>query len=230
MTAKYIRSIINRLNKGTLSERLFLRPLKNNVDFGYYWDEKPSPKNPSLSRSGPYKFYFIRDEGKQYVSAVLDMTHDLHWYVLPKHRKAGYLGKALQNLILPHLFQSRDEQHITISRYHLSNQQIADSEAVAFRAGFKTTGEAKYLLTKKDFGNKRMTLNRPNGINEERLEELKMRINDLSQSLWRIQTEAEVCLGVSSKTEAMYEVVHKISSLSIKLEDAIWDFKNTANK
>lgn len=64
----------------------------------------------------PYTIFFIRNDSKEYVGAVLDMHINLHWYIAEKHRGNKYLATALRETILPYIFtkSGRGEQEITI--------------------------------------------------------------------------------------------------------------------
>ena len=229
MTEAHLKSIINKLNKKQLTEQLFLRPVKANVELGYYWDEKPKPTMSIASGDGPYQFYFIKNEDNRYIGLVLDMSRDLHWYILPQFRKQGYLSKALSEVILPHLFQSRKKHRITINTYQLTDKNAEASEAVALRTGFKPIGGMEYLLDKKDFKKIKIAPVKTNGISDERLEILRKKINYLSRSLWVVQNEVEMGLGKSPCTDKLGDLVDEIRKHTWKLEDAVWDFKDINN-
>lgn len=226
MTEKQLKSIIDRLNKGKLKEQLFLRPLVANVDFAYYWNEKPTPEISICSGDGPYKFYFVRDSDGRHVGCVLDMTSDLHWYILPIYRKNGYLSNALKSDILPHLFKTKKEQRITIDQSALDEKDAEASLAVAIRLGFISIGGMEYILQKKHFKPLRLKEERPNGMKDERLEIMRKRANYLSRSLWQLSNETEAGFGKSKYTIGMEKLVEEIRKLTWMLEDAFWEYEN----
>lgn len=61
------------------------------------------------------------------------------------------------------------------------------------------------------------------------IQELRKQINYLSRSLWAIQTEVEMKLGISDYSEDLAELVHEIRSHTWKLEDAWWQSKDVNN-
>ncbi|GGG35498.1 GNAT family N-acetyltransferase [Hymenobacter glacieicola] len=80
-------------------------------------------------------FYLIRHAG-EYAAAIQDAeAGDLHWVVAPAFRGKGILPPALQKAVLPHLFQSREWQQVTISR-GVAGDFFEASKQVARKAGF----------------------------------------------------------------------------------------------
>jgi len=73
------------------------------------------------------------------------MINDLHWYMLPRFRKKGYLSKSLKSTILPYLFYEREEQEISIDIKKIGERNYYSSKRVAELLGFKKieTGQQK---------------------------------------------------------------------------------------
>jgi hypothetical protein len=226
MTEQYLKSTLVKLNKGTLIDQFFLRQLKSNVELGFLWDEKPHPTMEVCFGDGPYNLYVIKNEDGLYVGAVLDMSQDLHWFILPAFRKKGYLTNALKEVILPHLFQNRTEQKITVDTYRLSDKNVEASESVSLAVGFEPIGAMEYLLKAGDYAKTKVIAAKPKGLSDERLMILRKRLNYLSRSLWTIENEVEVSLGKTAYTEDVHKLVESIHKHTWKLEDAVWDFKN----
>ena len=229
MTDRHLIKLIKRLNSSNSNELIHLRPLSKHVDFAKVWTEKPRTTDNISYPDCAYNIYFIKNEKGLYIATVLDMNHDLHWLVLKEHRGNGYLTNALRKTILPHLFQDRDEQRVTINEYHIGSSNYNSSEKVAINLGFVKTEEKEdkneYLLSKENY--KSIPYN--DGVNteitEDRLNVLKKQINYLSRSLWVIQTEVEMKLGDSDYSEELLELVKEIKKHTYKLEDAWWQNK-----
>jgi hypothetical protein len=137
MRDNVIRSILNRLNKGTHKDIIFTKPLSQEVDYGHAWLKYPSPEDSVVGHGEiPYRFYFIKNRSCKYIGAVLDMNHDLHWYVLPAFRMQGHIFHAMQNTILKDLARDRSYQIITINRSSLSEKNFNSSSALAYKLGF----------------------------------------------------------------------------------------------
>ena len=225
MTNKFLKSLIDKLNANNTHELIQLRPLTDSVDFAKVWVDKPKPTDKIFRPDGPYSFYFIKNENGIYVAAVLDMSHDLHWFVLPKFRGNGYLTKAMKEVILFHLFQDRAEQRITIDEFQIGTKNFMASENVALNLGFVKNGEdsdSEYILTIDKYQTENYIDGQNSGISKERMEELKKQINYLARSLWVIQTEIEMKLGDLDYSDDLKELVDEIKNHTWKFEDAWW--------
>ncbi len=115
MTEREIRKYIDLLNDGKAGESIFTRQISKTVEVAKVWPDQPKMTDKIIGNFGSYRFFFIKNEFNEYVGAVLDMYQDLHWYIVPKCRKHGYLTTALRESILPYLFyDERESQRITI--------------------------------------------------------------------------------------------------------------------
>jgi hypothetical protein len=103
MTDETISYIIDLINNDISHERcIFLRPLTENVLVGIVWVSK---SNGELYKTNGVDMFFIQNDEKQVISAILDMgEQDLHVFVKPKFRGNGHLAIALKETILPYLF------------------------------------------------------------------------------------------------------------------------------
>ena len=89
MTNEALQKLIDDLNNKskTTKSLIYLRPLTPNVDFAKVWINRPKITDNISSADGFKRFYFIKNEINVYVAVVLDMYSDLHWYIVPEHRK-----------------------------------------------------------------------------------------------------------------------------------------------
>ncbi|KAB7685803.1 hypothetical protein GBN24_16760 [Plesiomonas shigelloides] len=119
MTNEQLESYIDSLNQNQITDYIFRTMLTKEVDLAKVWTELP---NGNISNQGSYDIYFIKNFNNTYVAAVLDMHHDLHVFVKAEHRKKGYLSKAINEVILPHLAcNGRDKQKITFEDKKMGN-------------------------------------------------------------------------------------------------------------
>jgi hypothetical protein len=228
MTDKFLKSLIDRLNANNTQGLFHLRPLNDRVEFAKVWVNKPKPTDNISRPDGPYSFYFIKNENGIYVAVVLDMSHDLHWYVLQKYRRNGHLTKAMKEVILFHIFQDREEQRITIKEFQIGTKNFKASENVARNLGFIKNGEdsdSEYILTIDKYQTENYIDGQNSEISKERMEELKKQVNYLARSLWVIQTEIEMKLGDLDYAEELKELVDEVKNHTWKLEDAWWKSK-----
>ncbi len=225
MTNEYLKSLIDKLNKNKTYGLIHLRPLSATVDFAKVWKKKPKPTDDISYPDGPDNFYFIKNSEGLYVATVLDMDYDLHWFVQYKHRRKGHLTKAMEETILSHLFQDRDEQRISIDKNKISKKNFLSSQKIASKLGFVTVNDKYLILTK----NKFQINNNINGINTnlsiERMKELKKQINYLRRSLWFIHSEVEMKLGDNDFTKEFLDLIYELKDQAELLEAVWWESK-----
>lgn len=226
MTNKYLKSLIDKLNKNKAGGLIHLRPLSETVDFAKVWTEKPKPVDNISHPDGPYKFYFIKNLNGLFVATVLDMGRDLHWFVNNKYRQQGHLSKAMKETILFHLFQDRDEQRVTIDKNQIGEKDFESSQNVALSLGFVKAGNSDYILTSSKYKTENFIYGQNTQLTEERLNELKKQINYLGRSLWVIHSEIEMKLGDTDYAEGLKELVDEIKKNTWGLENAWWESKN----
>ena len=212
MTDQQLESLIDSLNNNTAGELIFLTPLSTLVEYGKAWAMKPCP---TLASYQPQKIYCIKNDEGIYVAVVLDAGNDLYWLVSKQYRRQGHLPKALQEIILPHIFQYRREQRITINKHVLDEGCVTAATKIAVKAGFVKAGGDTEVSTyhvqhtgqviDKNFKEPGNTV-----IPKERIVALKKQINFISQSLLLVQTEIEIKRGVSKYSEKLKELCNDI--------------------
>lgn len=103
-------------------------------------------------------FYLIKNNCNQIVGVVYDMIYDLHWYIVPKYRKLGYLSNTLKTELIPYLFTKKNKIYITISKgINFHKESLSVAKKVGFNLVLKSKEyndlgvTYKYVLTKKRF-------------------------------------------------------------------------------
>jgi hypothetical protein len=221
MTNREIAKYIKLLNQGKGKETIFLRKLNDNVELAKVWEGIPKQYEKINHNSGPYTFFFIKDELNKYVGAVVDMFHDLHWYITPFYRRKGHLTNALRTAILPYLFKYIDEQKISINKRDIGRTNYKNSKRVAELLGFKLIdseyGVDSFILSESDFNWEFNTLSEKNYIiDKDRLLLLSKKANYVSNILWMIQNELEMAYNDSLELD---EYVSEIRKYVWKIED-----------
>lgn len=227
MTDRYLRSLIDRLNKKGPGELIFLRPLSDRVTYAKVWIRKTKIIDEIDYSNVPYDFYFIKNEEGFYVATVLDMKTNLHWFVLPHFRKQGHLTRGLRETILYHIFQDEDrtEQRITIDEVAIGQKIFLASESVAKSLGFVKINQefkSEYILKRELYTTDEYLHGLDTEIDEKRLNDLKKSIDSIYRSLWIIQTEIEMKLGFTEYSEELKRLVNEIKNHKIKIQDAWW--------
>jgi len=212
MTDQQLESLIDSLNNNTAGELIFLTPLSSLVEYGKVWTMKPCLR---LDSYHPQKIYCIKNGAGVYVAVVLDADNNLYWLVSKQYRRQGHLPTALQEIILPHIFQYRKEQKITINEQVLDEGCFIAASKIAVKAGFvKTAGDTEVATyhvqhtgqpIDKNFKEPGNTV-----ISKQRIVALKKQINFISQSLLLVQTEIEIKRGVSKYSEKLKELCNDI--------------------
>ncbi|MEK6303385.1 MAG: hypothetical protein AABO41_21965 [Acidobacteriota bacterium] len=111
MKNEQIEKLIDDLNAGQMVDRVFRTKLAPTVEYARVWLDEPTGK---AGNEGSYEFYFVMTGAGICVGAVLDMVSDFHVFVKEDHRKKGHLSKAMNEIILPYLYQQgRKEQLVT---------------------------------------------------------------------------------------------------------------------
>ena len=225
MSEKQLNKILNDLNKNIakIKKLMFIRPLSENIDYAIFWNEEARIQLKKSSCFIPNKCYLIKDDEKNYVGIVLDMSHDLHWYIKKEHRENGFLTKSLKGVILPHLLDIREEQQITISKRVIGEKIFAASEKVAISCGFnlfKVENDKHYYSLKREELKEHPIIEGNNTLmSEERMLELKRTFSFMAHKLKMIEAEIELHTGDESFSEDIGELSSKMNSYSILIED-----------
>jgi RimJ/RimL family protein N-acetyltransferase len=227
MTEQNIQQIINSFNSPQKDIFIAYQEIGRNVVFAKVWDKETYRNLGSIK---PYQFYLILNDAKSAIGAVLDMDQDLHWYIEPDSRKQGYLTRALQSTILPHLARTRKRQEISISRDDIGDANFKASETVARKCGFRKLREEKnQLVFVQSLTKYRQTPIKVKhaGLDFEELTELRKDINEITARLAQIQATVAMQLGESRYTRELQKTVDLLSRYRIvRLEDALDYFKN----
>ena len=226
MTDKTIQVIINHFNRENPQTFIAAHSIGENVEYGVVWEDIDFNKLGDVS---PYRFYFIKNGKGKCIGAVLDMNRDLHWYIDPIARKKGFLINALTQVILPHLARIRKEQHITINRDDIGEENFEASLKTANKAGFTLVGEmaSKIECSQKLFKYRKVLLKESHpGISYEKMVKQREKMNVVIGNLWQIKSEVEMKLGESKLTREMDRYIEKLQLYrSLKLDDAVYDFE-----
>jgi hypothetical protein len=110
MTHELIESIIDSVSDPAARNRIFMRPLRDNVWTAHVWLNEPQ----GFCGQDGYKFYFIYNESDCVAAVFVMGTCDLHCFVKESFRRNGIMSRALKDIILPHLFlDGRCKQKVT---------------------------------------------------------------------------------------------------------------------
>jgi len=224
MTEREIRKYIDRLNKGIANESIFSRQINKNVEVAKVWPEQSIMRDDIVEDCVSYRFFFIKNELNEYIGAVLDMHNDLHWYIIPKSRKRGYLTTALKESILPYLFyEERDSLRITINYGAIGEKNYFNSKNVAINLGFKPINdiETEFELNREDFKWDLENLAEINSqINKERFEELRKRLVSTYRTLYKISDELLMAFDNDNELKEVANEVRK----------HLWKIENLENE
>ncbi len=224
MTDKYIIKLINKLNRFPNYKDCVKVGISKNVELAHIWY-----KEGFSDSHVPYTYFLIKDNNK-YIGAVLDMTHDLHWVVLPKHRKKGHLSKALKHVILPYLLEETDrlEQKISINRNQIGEINYHNSLRVALNIGFKQIDEENLVFDYNSLDEDEYQLDyNHKGLTRK---ELDFEINELqkiAKKLNKISSKIEFAFGKEIEEyskPSLNDTANKVAYLKEVFKDMKYDF------
>lgn len=224
MTDKYIIKLINKLNRFPNYKDCVKVGIGKNVELAHIWYQS------GFSDSHvPYTYFLIKDNDN-YIGAVLDMTHDLHWVILPKHRKKGHLSKALKQVILPYLLEETDrlEQKISINRNQIGEINYQNSLRVALNIGFKQINEENLVFDYNSLDEDEYQLDyNHKGLTRK---ELDFEINELqkiAKKLNKISSKIEFAFGKEIEEyskPSLNDTANKVAYLKEVFKDMKYDF------
>lgn len=222
MTEAKIIKILNQLNRYPNLKDCVKLELSKNIELAHIWSN-----NIHL----PQTYFFIK-ENETYVGAVLDMTTDLHWVILPKYRKKGHLSRALNQVILPYIFEElpRTEQKISIKRYEIGEKNYRDSVRVALGVGFKAINEEDFIINYKSIDYEDIKLDcKYKGLSDFELEKINDEIIKIAKQLNIIGTKIEFAFGREIEEYSkptIYNTVARVASLKMVFKDMQQDFND----
>ena len=210
MTNENIEDIIDSLNRKDTNDLVFASDLSQAVDISKVWTSLPEG---NIGNESSYLFYLVKNIEGIYVAAVLDMENDLHVFVKSDHRKKGYLSRAMNEVILPHLFQEgRKSQRITFE-----NPIIG--EYVTRNWGFTITGEGVAEKDLSCYENEVKILPKLRKIDREEFKLIKRKIDRARLYLIMASEHVESICGKGKDAE-LGKLAHDI----LWLDDGVLNF------
>lgn len=222
MTDETISYIIDLINNDVSHERcIFLRPLSDKVLVGIVWVSK---SNGELYKNDGVDMFFIKNEEKQVVSAVLDMgEQDLHVFVKPECRGNGHLAIALKETILPYLFSmGRERQNITFQ----SNKARRHAALV----GFQLTSDSSAVIYPKDLPQIPTISPGTTSPSEIQKERIKQRIRMASDLLKIARDDLQTSFGENDEWEELDTMSRDVANSAWSVHDLWQDYEERLRK
>lgn len=227
MSDQQFKAILDSLNKGKKDVLFFTRPLTAQVDLANGWMTSKYPNGRKPTYHGPGRYYLIREANfGRYIGLVADGSQfELHWYILPAFRGKGHMYAAMDNIILPHLFQdNREEQRISIDSNRLTPKNFKASNLLAKKLGFKSQSEDNgkniYTLTPENYQSSDYFDGQLADFDQHTAESLREKVSHHFTQLKIIQSELEMKLGL---TDEVLSVKDDIDSLRYCFDDLFVD-------
>lgn len=223
MSEESIISIINKLNRFPNYKNCIKLSINKNVELAHIWI------NNSFYRNNPQTFFLIKNDFG-YVGAVLDMKIDLHWVIIPKHRKKGYLTNALKEAIIPYLFNitEREEINISINDLEIGKKNYEASMRTALKVGFKKVDDKNFLLEKHDFdfSNEELDI-KYKGLSDGGIEDICKELKAIAKKVSVINSKIELFMGQSSSNymkPSLDDISFKLSYFTSLIDDIKHDY------
>ena len=218
MTDETIEKLIDSLNHSEAPDLIFLRPLTDKVFIGRVWTKRP---DGSVCNEDSYTMFFIRNQRKTFVAAILDMgKKDLHVFVKLKHREKGYLADALRNVVLPFLFASdRKEQQITF--------RTEQAKHHAQIVGFKFLTDSAGVITPDDLPMLSASSPKVVPLSGKQVERIKQRIREAAALLRIVRDEVQTAFG-DDEASKLHSAAADAEDLAFDIGD-LWDDKKSSS-
>lgn len=212
MTNETIESVIDSINDGSSVDRIFPRPLIDNVAIAKVWPEYP--KGVTFGEEG-YNFYLVYSEDRRCVAAILSMGPDnLHVYVKEEYRRQGIMTRALRDVVLPHLLRNtQTEQRVTFN--------AIESRGMLEKAGFTIMDDGRAVITAQQCKTVNFAADALLPFPEERMKALKTRLA-IAASLVKMSCEEMELYNGNELRDYEEAVMDSILCLRTLVEDAWW--------
>lgn len=213
MTNETIELVIDNVNDGSGTDRIFLRPLIENVTIAKVWPEYP--KGVAFNEAG-YDVYFVYSDDRRCVAAILDMgPDDLHVFVKQESRRQGIMTRALRDVVLPHLLRNRrTEQRVTFNSM--------ESRGLLQKAGFTITDDGHAVITAQQCEKVNFVDAALLPFLEDRKEALKKRLGTAAGLMKMACEEMELILGSDELCLEIEATMDSIWDIRSRVEDAWW--------
>lgn len=226
MTDKSIIQLIGKLNRYPDFKDCIKVGIGTNVELAHIWYKDGFSDNHI-----PYTYFLIK-ENEKYIGAVLDMTHDLHWVILPKYRKRGYLSTALKQVILPHILEEmpRVVQKISIKRNEIGVINYQNSLKVALNVGFKQLDEENLVFDYNalDYENYQLDYQHK-GLTKEELDKQINELQKIAKEINKISSKIEFAFGKQIEEyskPSLNDTANKVAYLKEVFKEIKYDFDN----
>jgi len=205
MTNEQLDELIDTMNNGGFADLIFSKQISDTVTYARCWSGIPDEKIACITG---HEMYFVIADGK-YVATVQDGGSDLHLFVKEEHRRHGYLCRAMNTVILHHLFEkdSREVQRLTF-------ESPTVKEYCMRRMGFRSTGNLTAEITKTE-------IVEPSAINETATRLTRDSFKTLRQRLRRAQYALEMCRDQVCMLGASTEDLEYLIEELIHLDDRV---------
>lgn len=224
MTDNSIIQLIGELNRDPDFKDCIKVGIGKNVELAHIWYKD------GFSDSHIPDTYFLIKENDKYVGAVLDMTHDLHWVILPKYRKRRHLSTALKQVILPHILKKmrRVEQKISIKQNEIVEINYQNSLKVASNVGFKILDEENLVFDYNSLDCKNDELDyQYKGLTKEELDKQINELQKIAKEINKISSKIEFAFGKQIEEyskPSLNETAKKVAYLKEVFKDIKYDF------
>ena len=213
MTHETMELVIDSINDGSGTDRIFSRPLIENVTIAKVWPEYP--QGDAFNEAG-YDVYFVYSEDRRCIAAILDMgPDDLHVFVKKENRRQGIMTRALRAVVLPHLLRNkRTEQRVTFNSM--------ESRGLLQKAGFTITDDKHAVITAQECKKVNFVDAELLPFLEDRKEALKKRLGKAAGLMKMACEEMELFLGGDELGVEIEATMDYIWELRGRVEDAWW--------
>ncbi len=213
---KSLKKILDEWKAGKVAGSVTMyRLLAPNVQLVQLWPEyKPGESIPADLL--PRIIYLILEDS-QAVGAVEPQEDNLQAVMLTQWRSKGLFSKAMKEVILPHILQSKPLQRLQLQRSEYGDRRVEQLKKMALSMGFILLKEDAEIRLVLDASKKKVTHfigGKDQLLSPERKTAIRQELCYMAYRLLLIRSEMELTEGVSYNSDAIGDIIRNLQYLT----------------
>lgn len=209
---KPLKKVLDEWRAGKVAGSVTMyRLLAPNVQLVQLWPEyKPSETIPTGLL--PRIIYLIVEDG-QPVGAVEPLDDNLEAVMLTQWRGKGLFSKAMKEIILPHILQSKPLQRLQLQRSEYGERRADQLKKMALSMGFillKEDAEIRLVLDASKKAITRFIGGKDQPLSPERKTAIRQELSYMAYRLLLVRSEMELTEGVSYCSDAIGDIIRNL--------------------
>ncbi len=209
---KSLKKILDEWKAGKVSGSVTMyRLLAPNVQLVQLWPEYKSGE--SIPADLLSRIIYLILEDSQAVGAVEPQEDNLQAVMLTQWRAKGIFSKAMKEVILPHILQSKPLQRLQLQRSEYGDRRVEQLKKMALSMGFILLKEDAEIRLVLDASKKKVTHfigGKDQLLSPERKTAIRQELCYMAYRLLLIRSEMELTEGVSYSSDAIGDIIRNL--------------------